>query len=285
MVGIELGESFAFWRAGVFARHRMQKADEDAALQNTKANMTVKSGASSTFPPELAGRLQREGAYVPSPRERRSISDFNGTPSVQSHRSNQRGLAHVLRWANKASADFWLSFFFGMPTASRGLPLGPSRFSSSLSGDFPSISMAARWPTPPGFSVNPQRKPSAKSWPARRSIISTTLANVGLSLGQTPRQMLDRIISVENPELYINTQIESPSAGKGAIILTAHMGSFEVGRRRRSARKAQCTFCFGAIRSTCSRRFEPNCGRRSASGKCRWMKGGQSGCAAQRAGQ
>jgi len=36
-------------------------------------------------------------------------------------------------------------------------------------------------------------------------------------------------VSVENPELYINTRSAAPTAGKGAIILTAHMGSFEVG--------------------------------------------------------
>jgi lauroyl/myristoyl acyltransferase len=51
------------------------------------------------------------------------------------------------------------------------------------------------------------------------------ICDVGRGVGQTRRQILERIASVEGEQTYRDARAQR----KGAIVLTAHMGSFEVG--------------------------------------------------------
>lgn len=68
---------------------------------------------------------------------------------------------------------------------------------------------------------------------ARRTIDNfyDFVCDVGMSLGQTRRQMVNRIESVEGHDRYMAARCAADSAqgGRGAVVVTAHMGSFEVG--------------------------------------------------------
>jgi KDO2-lipid IV(A) lauroyltransferase len=173
----------------------------------------------------------------------------------------------VLRWANKATADFWLSFFFWHARRQPWFASGTKpfflffvwRYSEHLYG---------------GTMANARRILGESSTHAEREKLARRtidnfydfVCDVGLSLGHTPRQMLERIISVEGHDLYTSTRTTGASAGKGAIILTAHMGSFEVGAAalREHEKRMHVLFrrdsldLFEQIRSTLRRRLGIN---------------------------
>ncbi|MDB5298595.1 MAG: putative acyltransferase [Phycisphaerales bacterium] len=138
--------------------------------------------------------------------------------------------AAALSWANRESAKFWLNFLFWharrQPWFARGArPFflwGVWNFSDHLYG---------------GMMANARRILGEGAMTAQcEDLARRTIGNfydfvcdVGLCLGQSRRQMLGRIESVEGSERYLAARRSGPMAGKGAIIVTAHMGSFEVG--------------------------------------------------------
>lgn len=109
--------------------------------------------------------------------------------------------------------------------------------------------------------LGPQSTPAEQLALARRTMASfyDFVCDVGHAVGQTRQQLLDRIESVEGDDLYIATRQEKT----GAIIVTAHMGSFEVGAAAllRQERKIHVLFrpdernLFEEIRSTLRKRL------------------------------
>ncbi len=142
----------------------------------------------------------------------------------------RKAMSAALKWANKASSDFWLSFFFWhahrQPWFARGtkpfFQYFVWRYSEHLYGG----TMANARHILGESSTHAEREKLA------RQIIDNFydfVCDVGLALGQSRQQMVDRIDTVERRELFDAIRTTGATAGKGAIVVTAHMGSFEVG--------------------------------------------------------
>lgn len=140
--------------------------------------------------------------------------------------ADPRRHARLERWIRWAAAEWWLNLLF---FASRRFPYALQRARPYLA--------AGAWATSHYFQDN--ILPNARwllgkdSTPRQRADLGRAVVanffafvcDVGQSVGHSRRRLLERIAGVEGDEKYQAAR----SAGKGAIVLTAHMGSFEVG--------------------------------------------------------
>lgn len=147
-------------------------------------------------------------------------------PALPRPVADRKRHAPIERWVRWAAAEWWLNALF---FASRRFPgfvrwgkpffrWGSWKYSHYLQDN---ILPNARWLL--GENSTPQQR-----WEFGQSVVSNFfdfILDVGRSVGQSNEQLLARIASVEGYESYKAAR----AARQGAIILTAHMGSFEVG--------------------------------------------------------
>lgn len=134
--------------------------------------------------------------------------------------------APIERWVRWAAAEGWLNLLF---FASRRLPYLSARLRQSL--------VKIAWEKSHYFQdnilANARRLLGENSTRQQRWDLGLVvlynffdfICDIGQSVGKSRRQILDRIESVEGEQTYLDAR----ALRKGAIVLTAHMGSFEVG--------------------------------------------------------
>ena len=126
----------------------------------------------------------------------------------------------------RAAANFWTSFLFWNARRYPALPRVSKPFWMWAGWTFTpvlretTLSNAARL-------LGPDSTPAQREALARAVIANfyDFVCDIGAALGMSRRELLDQIDKVEGHERYVDARRD----GKGAIVVTAHMGSFEVG--------------------------------------------------------
>lgn len=191
--------------------------------------LDTSADSASLVAPTVLGMGDRPDGPSMSPRSVRRArpgrASAPGVPGVL-----RQHLRAVIRRVNKSTADLGLSFFFWHARRQPWFARGTKpfflyfvwRFSEHLYG---------------GTMANARRILGEDSTVAQREKLARQIidnfydfvCDVGLAMGLSRQQLLDRIDQIEGVPLYESVRKSGPTAGRGAIILTAHMGSFEVG--------------------------------------------------------
>jgi KDO2-lipid IV(A) lauroyltransferase len=138
----------------------------------------------------------------------------------------QRPMSPLARWVRHQAGDLWLNLMF---FHARHFPW--------IVGKFKPFWMWGAWThshyLQDNILCNARRLLGEQSTPLQREALGRAvvsnffdfISDIGKSVGQSREQLLARIDVIEGEEHYHRAR----QSGKGAIVLTAHMGSFEVG--------------------------------------------------------
>ena len=166
----------------------------------------------------LPGEAQRElPGFGPSSAQAAKLCRHLPRPSV----SGRAG-----RLIRRKAADFWLNLLFRLSRHNPNFPVRTKPFFFWFTWNFADLMREAtlcnaRRLLPPGST-------KIDHLVLARAIIGNFydfICDVGRSVGQSRKQMLERIEATEGQENYFAAR----APRRGAIVVTAHMGSFEVG--------------------------------------------------------
>ena len=165
----------------------------------------------------VPGETSRELGAFQSARDQAKLHRYLPRPSVG---------GRIGRFIRRKAADFWLNLLFRLSRHNPKFPLRTKPFFFWFTWNFADLMREAtlcnaRRLLPPGATQTDHLVL------AHRMIgnFYDFICDVGRSVGQSRRQMLARIEATEGQENYFAAR----SHRKGAIVVTAHMGSFEVG--------------------------------------------------------
>jgi KDO2-lipid IV(A) lauroyltransferase len=124
------------------------------------------------------------------------------------------------------AADFWLNLLFRLSRHNPKFPVRTKPFFFWFTWNFADLMREATLCN--ARRLLPPTATETDHLVLARAIIGNfydVICDVGRSVGQSRRQMLERIEATEGQENYFAARAHH----KGAIVVTAHMGSFEVG--------------------------------------------------------
>ena len=167
-----------------------------------------------TLPGEAPRKLR---AFGSSPGEEARLHRYLPRPSVS-------GIFG--RLIRRKAADFWLNLLFRLSRQNPKFPVRTKPFFFWFTWNFADLMREATL-------CNARRLLPGSATPTDHLVLARAIifnfydfiCDVGRSVGQNRRQMLERIEATEGQENYFAARAHR----KGAIVVTAHMGSFEVG--------------------------------------------------------
>lgn len=130
------------------------------------------------------------------------------------------------RFIRRKAADFWLNSLFRLSRHNPGFPVRTKPFCFWFTWNFADLMREATLCN--ARRLLPPAATKTDHLVLARAIIGNFydfICDVGRSTGQSRKQMLERIEATEGQENYFAAR----ASRKGAIVVTAHMGSFEVG--------------------------------------------------------
>ena len=157
------------------------------------------------------------GAFGSSPQEDAKLHPYLPRPSVRS------GIGRFIR---RKSADIWLNLLFRLSRHNPKFPVRTKPFFFWFTWNFADLMREATLCN--ARRLLPPTATETDHLVLARAIIGNFydfICDVGRSVGQSRKQMLERIEATEGQENYFAARAHH----KGAIVVTAHMGSFEVG--------------------------------------------------------